>query len=258
MNGDGMRIISIVSQKGGCGKTTTSVNLASYLALMGNKVLLIDLDPQGSSTTHFGIAKGELKKTTKDMIDSGNFEDTIVHTGIDGLDIVPTDSSLSDTEKLLAKEKFQELKLKRRLSCLTGYDYVIIDTQPSLGNLTENAIIACDEIIIPIKPAPFSVEGLTMTTELLDIMSEFGYQPRRRYLLTMCTRNKKVSKRVMGDVREIFGADVFETIIPENVKLEEAPGEGKPICLYEPACKGAKAYQNLAKEVAGCQTRTQV
>jgi chromosome partitioning protein len=254
-----MIVIAIVSQKGGCAKTTTAVNLAAYLALMEYKALLIDLDPQGSTTTHLGLVKKDLKKTMSDVMDGSSFEDAIVHTDINGLDVVPTDAGLQDMDRLLSKEKFRELKLKRRLSNLSGYDYVIIDTQPSLSNLTENAIIACDEIIIPIKPAPFSVEGLTMTTECLDVMSEFGYRPKRRYLITMHNRRKNVCKQVMADVKEIFGSDVFNTFIPDNVKLEEAPGQGRPICLYAPECSGALKYKELAEEVAACHrdvTRT--
>lgn len=245
-----MRVITLANQKGGCGKTTTAVNLAAYLTLKGMKVLLVDLDPQGSSTTHLGMDKNILTKTMNDvMLGRQNFSDIILHTEIQGLDIAPANNDLGEAEMVLTKKAFREQILRTKLANLDGYDYTVIDTPPSLGNLTMNAIIASDTIIVPIQTQFFAVEGLAQLTDLLDVIAGMGYKPKRRYLLTMHNRSRVISKRIAESVRELFGNDVFKVVIPDTVKLVEAPSYGKPICLHAPQSPGARSYEELSKEV---------
>jgi chromosome partitioning protein len=245
-----MRTITLANQKGGCGKTTSAVNLAAFLAQKGKKVLLIDLDPQGSSTTHVGVNKNEIALTMNGvMLGRSKFSDIILHTEIPGLDIAPSNNELGESEMLLTKQAFREQILRNKLSELDGYDFAIIDTPPSLGNLTMNAIIASDTIIVPLQTQFFAIEGLAQLTDLLDQIAIMGYKPERRYLLTMHNKTRVICKKIAESVRELFGEDVFKAVIPDNVRLVEAPSYGKPICLHSPGSPGAKSYEQLAKEV---------
>ncbi len=245
-----MQIIAIANQKGGCGKTTTTVNLAAYLALNGKKTLLVDLDPQGSSTRHLGL--NELDKTMYDVLMRGlDIRALIKNTMVSGLDIAPTNNFLGKAElELASKLTARESVLRPKLRGLEGYDYVLIDTPPTLGFLTLNALVASDMVLIPIQTQFFALMGLSMILDLLELIkNDLGYDIQKKYLLTLFDPRTKMAKEIVAQVRENLGEDVFKTVIPNNIRLAEAPSYGVPISLHAPDSPGALAYSNLAKEV---------
>jgi len=245
-----MQIIAIANQKGGCGKTTTTVNLAAYLALNGKKTLLVDLDPQGSSTRHLGL--NELDKTMYDVLMRGlEIRALIKNTMVSGLDIAPTNNFLGKAElELASKLTARESVLRPKLRSLEGYDYVLIDTPPTLGFLTLNALVASDMVLIPIQTQFFALMGLSMILDLLELIkNDLGYDIQKKYLLTLFDPRTKMAKEIVAQVRESLGEDVFKTVIPNNIRLAEAPSYGVPISLHAPDSPGALAYSNLAKEV---------
>lgn len=245
-----MEVITVANQKGGCGKTTTTVNLAAYIALKGSHVLLIDLDPQGSSTTHMGIDKDNLAKNMNEvMMDRMKLADIIIPTIVNGLDLAPTNNDLVEADAVLTSKVGREKRLRKKVMELNGYDYVVIDTPPALGNMTLNALVACDKVIVPIQVEFFAVEGLKTLIRMLDELNDLGYQPERKYLLTMCDNRRKITEEVSKKIRDLLGDSVFNTVIPENVRLVEAPAHGQPICLYDPSSSGALSYKQLADEV---------
>jgi len=245
-----MQIIAIANQKGGCGKTTTTVNLAAYLALNGKKTLLVDLDPQGSSTRHLGL--NELDKTMYDVLMRGlDIRALIKNTMVSDLDIAPTNNFLGKAElELASKLTARESVLRPKLRSLEGYDYVLIDTPPTLGFLTLNALVASDMVLIPIQTQFFALMGLSMILDLLELIkTDLGYDIKKRYLLTIFDPRTKMAKEIVAQVKESLGEDVFKTVIPNNIRLAEAPSYGLPITLHAPDSPGALAYSNLAKEV---------
>ena len=245
-----MQIIAIANQKGGCGKTTTTVNLAAYLALNGKKTLLVDLDPQGSSTRHLGL--NELDKTMYDVLMRGlDIRALIKNTMVSGLDIAPTNNFLGKAElELASKLTARESVLRPKLRSLEGYDYVLIDTPPTLGFLTLNALVASDMVLIPIQTQFFALMGLSMILDLLELIkNDLGYDIQKKYLLTLFDPRTKMAKEIVTQVRESLGEDVFKTVIPNNIRLAEAPSYGLPISIHAPESPGALAYSNLAKEV---------
>ena len=245
-----MQVIAIANQKGGCGKTTTTVNLAAYLALNGKRTLLVDLDPQGSSTRHLGL--NELDKTMYDVMMRGlDIRALIKNTMVSDLDIAPTNNFLGKAElELASKLTARESVLRPKLRSLEGYDYVLIDTPPTLGFLTLNALVASDMVLIPIQTQFFALMGLSMILDLLELIkTDLGYDIKKRYLLTIFDPRTKMAKEIVAQVKESLGEDVFKTVIPNNIRLAEAPSYGLPITLHAPDSTGALAYSNLAKEV---------
>ncbi|MCC7570305.1 ParA family protein [Candidatus Micrarchaeota archaeon] len=245
-----MQIIAIANQKGGCGKTTTTVNLAAYLALNGKKTLLVDLDPQGSSTRHLGL--NELDKTMYDVLMRGlDIRALIKNTMVSGLDIAPTNNFLGKAElELASKLTARESVLRPKLRGLEGYDYVLIDTPPTLGFLTLNALVASDMVLIPIQTQFFALMGLSMILDLLELIkNDLGYDIQKKYLLTLFDPRTKMAKEIVAQVRDSLGEDVFKTVIPNNIRLAEAPSYGVPISIHAPESPGALAYSNLANEV---------
>ncbi|MDD2578413.1 MAG: ParA family protein, partial [Candidatus Dojkabacteria bacterium] len=228
-----MQVIAIANQKGGCGKTTTTVNLAAYLALNGKRTLLVDLDPQGSSTRHLGL--NELDKTMYDVMMRGlDIRALIKNTMVSDLDIAPTNNFLGKAElELASKLTARESVLRPKLRSLEGYDYVLIDTPPTLGFLTLNALVASDMVLIPIQTQFFALMGLSMILDLLELIkSDLGYDIKKRYLLTLFDPRTKMAKEIVAQVKESLGEDVFKTVIPNNIRLAEAPSYGLPITLH--------------------------
>jgi len=249
-----MEIVAIANQKGGCGKTTTAVNLSACLAAKGRKVLLIDLDPQGSATTHLAISDFD-NTMYEAMMGDLSLSQITKPTEIEGLDIIPADKRLGRAEMEIAgKSIARERILKPKVRAQNGYDFIIIDTPPNLGFLTINAMVASDTVLVPIQTEFFAIQGLSMILDLAKAISEgLGQDLRLKYLLTMYDARTKMGKEVITRVRELLGDDVFEVVIPRSIKLAEAPSYGKPIHLIDPESLASKSYSQLADEVIQCQ-----
>ena len=247
------KILAIINQKGGVGKSTTAVNLAAALGRMGREVLLVDLDPQGNATSGYGIDKRALDACVYNvLLGETPAEDVILSCVAEGVDVLPSTISLAGAEVELVNEMARENRLKRALGSLRGrYDYILVDCPPSLGLLTINALVAADKLLVPIQCEFYALEGVT---KLLDSMKRvksilnpsldiFGI------VLTMYDSRTNLANQVVNEVRSFFGDAVFETLIPRTVKLSEAPSYGQSIIEYAPDNKGSLAYIDLAKEV---------
>ena len=247
------RIIAIINQKGGVGKSTTAINLSAALGEMGKQVLLIDLDPQGNSTSGLGVEKNELPRCVYNvLLEEAAIEDVTIPDVCEGLDLAPATINLAGAEVELVSEMARENRLKDAVGSLRGkYDYVFIDCPPSLGLLTVNSLVAADKLIIPIQTEFYALEGVTKLLESMKRVKNRLNPTLDIYgiLLTMYDGRTTLSRQVAAEVRNYFGRQVFETIIPRTVKLSEAPSYGIPITQYDPVGKGAIAYKELAKEV---------
>lgn len=253
------KVISLVNQKGGVGKTTTSINLSSALGHLGKKVLLIDLDPQSNSTTGLGINKANIKLSIYDVITNRcEISDAIIKTKFKNLSVIPSMIFLSGVEIELMQTSMREDnfilgdQLKNQINKIKDrYDFIIIDCPPALGILTTNALAASDSVLIPVQCEYFALEGVTQLLNTI-ILTQTKVNPKldiEGVLLTMLDGRTLVGLEVVEDVRKFFKEKVFNTIIPRLVRLVEAPSHGKPIIEYDPKCRGALAYINLAKEV---------
>ncbi|WP_425591391.1 ParA family protein [Adlercreutzia caecimuris] len=247
------KIVAIINQKGGVGKSTTAINLAAALGEMGKQVLLVDLDPQGNCSSGLGIEKSLIQQCIYDvLLNDVPIEDVIIPDITEGVDIAPATINLAGAEVELVAEMARENRLKDAVGSMRGrYDFVLVDCPPSLGLLTVNALVAADKLLIPIQCEFYALEGVTKLLESMKRVKSRLNPTLDIYgiLLTMYDSRTTLSKQVVDEVREYFGRLVFSTPIPRTVKLSEAPSFGQPITQYDPKGRGALSYIELAKEV---------
>lgn len=245
-------ITAIVNQKGGVGKTTTATNLATALSASVGKTLLIDLDPQGNASTGFGVDQKSRQYTSYDLLHSKDPKTLIIKTEVPFLDIIASNVNLTAAEIDLVDLASREFVLKKALASILGdYNNIIIDCPPSLGLLTLNALTAADEVLIPMQCEFYALEGLSHLLKTIDLIKK-KLNPDlviQGILLTMYDRRNKVTEEIERDVRDCMKGLVFNTMIPRNIRISEAPSYGKPVMLYDHKCQGAIAYMHLAKEI---------
>lgn len=253
------RVIAVANQKGGVGKTTTAVNLATALAAVRRRVLVIDADPQGNASTGLGLDQSSRQTSTYDVICGfAPLRQAIVHTAVPGLDIVPSTVDLAGAELELIDAERRGYRLRDAVEAAGAeYDYIIIDCPPGLGLMNLNALAAADSILVPLQCEFFALEGLS---QLLRTVARIrrSFNPRLQILgvvLTMFDRRNNLSDQVARDVRGVMGDKVYDTIIPRNVRVSEAPSFGKPVLLYDHRCAGADAYIRLAREILDREAR---
>ena len=247
------RIVACANQKGGVGKTTTVVNLGTYLALAGDRVLIVDLDPQGNTTSGFGIDRGSLERSVYDALTGAtSLEELVQDAAVPGLRIVPAAIALAGAEVELATVDQRERRLRAMLRDIaTRYDHVLVDCPPSLGLLTVNALTAADEVLIPIQSEYYALEGLTQLIATINLIRDHLNPDLavRGVVLTMYDSRLNLCRQVANDAREYFGETVLRTVIPRNVRLAEAPSFGKPVLMYDVQSVGAKSYLSAAQEL---------
>ncbi|CAM3807078.1 AAA family ATPase [Alkalicoccus chagannorensis] len=245
--------MAIANQKGGVGKTTTAVNLSAGLVQEGNRVLIIDTDPQGNTTSGIGVEKGEVEECIYNILVEGKSPEGILRsTDLDGLDIIPSTIQLAGAEIELVSAISREIRLKEAVQEVRDtYDYIIIDCPPSLGLLTLNALTAADSVLIPVQCEYYAMEGLSQLMSTVQLVQKHLNHDLtiEGVLLTMLDARTNLGLQVIEEVKKHFREQVFETIIPRNVRLGEAPSHGESIHTYDPRSKGAEVYAELAKEV---------
>lgn len=246
-------VIAVTNQKGGVGKTTTAVNLAYFLSKLGKKTLLIDFDPQGNATSGLGIEKQELKFTMTDvMLEVAPLLDAIIPTKYDNLSLAPTNSYLANTEVQLAQAEKRFIRLKAAIESVEGqFDVIIIDSPPSLSLLTVNGLIAAKHVLLPVQTEFYALEGLGQLLETMRLVRK-GMNPALELLgvlPTMIDSRTTLSSQVHEEIKKHFPGKVFNSVIPRNIRVAEAPSHGLPIGVYDKFSKGARAYKALAKEV---------
>ena len=258
-----LRVLVIANQKGGVGKTTTAINLGTALAAVGERVLLIDADPQGNASTGLGVSRQQRKTSLYDVL-MGDLPlaAAAVETALPGLDLVPADADLSGVELELGAQPRRSFRLRDALAPLreaNRYSYVLIDCPPSLNLLTVNAMTAADAVFVPLQCEFFALEGLTQLMRTIELVrgSLNPTLEMQGLVLTMYDRRNSLSEQVARDVRAHFGEKVYDTVIPRNVRVSEAPSYGKPVLIYDLKCAGSQAYLKLAREVVGRERQRQ-
>ena len=251
------RILAVANQKGGVGKTTTAINLGTALAAIGERVLLLDSDAQGNASTGLGVGRAMRRHTLYDVLMDGlPALQAVVKTQLPGLDLLPADPDLSGIEVELGQTPRRSYRLRDALAPIRAdhaYDYVLIDCPPALSLLTVNAMTASDAVLVPLQCEFFALEGLTQLLRTIELVRG-SLNPAleiQGLVLTMFDRRNSLSAQVARDVREHFGAKVYETVIPRNVRVSEAPSYGKPALIYDLKCAGSQAYIRLARELVG-------
>lgn len=249
------KVIAVANQKGGVGKTTTTINISACLAQLGRRVLLLDLDPQANATSGLGLEKAEGASAYRPLLGEGGLEDKIRQTAFANLDIIPSEVDMCGAEIEIARAENHLHRLAALFKPIVekrGYDFILIDCAPSLGILTLNAFAASDYLIIPLQCEYYALEGISMSTRVLDQVRQSGINPKLQLLgvvMTMFDGRTNLSAQVTGDVRKHFGEIVFDTVIPRATRVAEAPSFGKPIIHYDKYNPGAAAYEVLTGEL---------
>ena len=247
------KAIAIFNQKGGVGKTTTNINLGACLALKGKRVLMLDIDPQGNTTSGIGVSKKELEYTVYELLIEDNFDprDAVLHTSVENLDLIPANVDLAGAEIEMVQLEGREKRLQKAIDKIRNdYDYIFIDYPPSLGLLTINSLSAVESVLIPIQCEFYALEGVSQLMSTIELVRK-NLKPDLEVegvVLSMFDGRTNLSIQVVQEVKKYFGAKVYSTVIPRNIRLAEAPSFGMPIVEYDPRSKGAEAYREFAEE----------